>query len=153
MYHSSMSALQADKANARKKIIPSSKKKGLREEFKKTFLPLLIDVFELRQMIRHHKTQNPNVDTKEYKSPKDILEKLQQLQSNIEESKRWCDGIISQISKGIDEAKEALQCIENPVTMDSLSRKSAQKERGSNTNYSQKIKRFFLFFWNKICHQ
>lgn len=55
IYTKSISILQADEHKSPKKIIPSSKISGLREEFKKTFLPLLIDVFELRQMIENYK--------------------------------------------------------------------------------------------------
>lgn len=95
-----------------KKIIPTSATKGLREDFKKTFLPLLIDVFELRQMIDNYKTQMQSTHTVQIemisKSPQEILERLEQLQKDIEESQRWCDGVILQIAKGIEEAKEAL---------------------------------------------
>lgn len=95
-----------------KKIIPTTATKGLREDFKKTFLPLLIDVFELRQMIDNYKTQMQSSETVNIemisKSPEEILERLEQLQKDIEESQRWCDGVILQIAKGIEEAKEAL---------------------------------------------
>ncbi|MCB1107145.1 MAG: hypothetical protein KDK76_03515 [Chlamydiia bacterium] len=94
-----------------KKIIPSIASKGVREKFKKTFLPLLIEIFELRQAIENYQTElqfsNPIVDTPT-KSPQDILLRLEQLQKEIEESQRWCEGVILQIAKGIDEAKEAL---------------------------------------------
>jgi len=98
-----------------KKIIPSTATKGLREDFKKTFLPLLIDVFELRQMIDNYKTQMQSSETVNIemisKSPQEILERLEQLQKDIEESQRWCDGVILQIAKGIKEAKEALTLV------------------------------------------
>ena len=42
------------------------------------------------------------------KSPQQILEKLEELQGDIEETQRWCDGVILQIAKGIEEAREAL---------------------------------------------
>ncbi len=88
-----------------KKIIPSTATQGLREKFKKTFLPLLIDVFELRQMIDNYKS-DPSTNIE--KSPQQILERLEELQGDIEETQRWCDGVILQIAKGIGEAKEAL---------------------------------------------
>jgi len=98
-----------------KKIIPSKATKGLREEFKKTFLPLLIDIFELRQAIDNYKSQvqssHPIQTEKTSKSPQEILDRLEQLQKDIEESQRWCDGVILQISKGIEEAKEALALV------------------------------------------
>lgn len=88
-----------------KKIIPSTATQGLREKFKKTFLPLLIDVFELRKMIDNYKS---NTGESIEKSPQQILERLEELQGDIEETQRWCDGVILQIAKGIKEAKETL---------------------------------------------
>ena len=88
-----------------KKIIPSIATKSLRDNFKKTFLPLLIDVFELRQMIDNYKS-NPTDEIE--KSPQQILERLEELQGDIEETQRWCEGVILQIAKGIEEAREAL---------------------------------------------
>lgn len=88
-----------------KKIIPSTATKGLREKFKMNFLPLLIDVFELRQMIDNYKS---NSSESIEKSPQQILERLEELQGDIEETQRWCDGVILQIAKGIKEAKDAL---------------------------------------------
>ena len=69
------------------------------------FLPLLIDVFELRQMIDNYKS---NSSESIEKSPQQILERLEELQGDIEETQRWCDGVILQIAKGIKEAKDAL---------------------------------------------
>ncbi len=98
-----------------KKIIPSLATKGVREKFKKTFLPLLIEIFELRQSIDNYKTElqtsNAFPDVNISKSPQEILKQLEQLQTDIEESQRWCDGVILQIAKGIEEAKEALDII------------------------------------------
>ena len=104
-----------------KKIILTSATKGLREEFKKTFLPLLIDIFELRQMIDNHKSQkeSPSVPLgKVSKSPREILEQLEQRQKDIEEAQRWCDGVILQIAKGIEEAKEALAILDQDTTQE-----------------------------------
>ena len=89
--------------------------KGLREEFKKTFLPLLIEIFELRQSIENYKSDlqssEPMSSESPSKSPQEILLRLEQLQKDIEESQRWCDGVILQIAKGIEEAKETLDLI------------------------------------------
>ena len=117
-------------SSAPKKIIPSNTSKGLREEFKKTFLPLLIDVFELRQMIDNYMTQMQSsgkvrIETPS-KSPKEILDRLEQLQQEIEESQRWCEGVILQIAKGIDEAKEALTVV-NGTKEDSLLKRLLRK--------------------------
>lgn len=111
MYNSSISQLLAESEKPKKKIIPSSKMKGLREEFKKTFLPLLIDVFELRQMIKSAKGESHDFFEINHKckSPEEIMLRLKELQSDIEESQRWCNGVISQISKGINEVQQALE--------------------------------------------
>ena len=109
-----------------KKIIPSNTSKGLREEFKKTFLPLLIDVFELRQMIDNYVTQMQSSETIQIhptsKSPQEILHRLEQLQQEIEESQRWCEGVILHIAKGIEEAKEALKMVNSPKESSLLKR-------------------------------
>lgn len=98
-----------------KKIIPSGATKGVREEFKKTFLPLLIDIFELRQTIENHKSRlqsdHPFPIGNVSKSPQEILQRLEELQTDIEEAQRWCDGVILQIAKGIEEARETLKLI------------------------------------------
>ena len=97
---------------SQKNIAPTHAISGLREEFKKTFLPLLIDIFELRQMIENHKAQRemPLLPMEKLsKSPQEILDRLEKLQKEIEESQRWCDGVILQISKGIEDAKETLK--------------------------------------------
>lgn len=126
MYHSSMSALRFDQERPVKKIVPSSKMGGLREEYKKVFLPLLIDVFELRQAIRTHKNnEEPSLLSslnKPPKTPQEILERLTELQLDIEESQRWCKGVILQISKGIEETKEALQLIGDSTEMMELAK-------------------------------
>jgi hypothetical protein len=113
MYTDSISLLKADQEKPKKKIIPTSTKSSLREDFKKTFLPLLIDVFELRQRIQNYKAK-PTSSVQ----PKEILLHLEELQKEIEESQRWCEGVILQISKGIEEAKEALQFIEKTSQME-----------------------------------
>ncbi|MCH9630942.1 MAG: hypothetical protein S4CHLAM37_09530 [Chlamydiia bacterium] len=114
--HFTVKSLKTEKQTSKKKIIPTTAQSGLREEFKKTFLPLLIDVFELRQMIETYKMQkkSPELECigKVSKTPQEILNNLKQLQQDIEESQRWCSGVILQISKGIEEAKEALEMIQ-----------------------------------------
>lgn len=129
---SSISALHEDQERPKKKIVPTSKISGLREEFKKTFLPLLIDVFELRQMMASHrssaKSHLPFDIHAPRKSPREILCRLEELQKEIEESQRWCEGVVHQISKGIEETKEALQFIENSPEI--ASRQSEEKGKG-----------------------
>lgn len=97
----------------RKKIIPTTSQGGIREDLKKTFLPLLIDTIELRHMITMHKAQKSSPDSPLYghiyKAPEEILHQLKVMQEDIEEAQRWCSGVISQIAKGIEEAKETLE--------------------------------------------
>lgn len=114
-----------------KKIIASGATKGLREDFKKTFLPLLIDVFELRQMIENYKSaaesSSPIPLGKVTQSPREILSRLEQLQNDIEETKRWCEGVILQIEKGIEEAKDALELLNEKEPEDGLLKKLLKK--------------------------
>ncbi len=120
-----------------KQIIPSSTSKGLREDFKKSFLPLLIDIFELRQMIDTYKSQlespSPFPLGKISKSPIEILERLETLQNEIKETQRWCEGVILQISKGIKEAKEALQMLNGE-----------EKQTSSSSKYQSFFKKIFM---------
>lgn len=106
---------KASSLEGRKKIIPTLAHSGLRDAFKKTFLPLLIDIFELRQMIDTYKIHNQSPQLRYFgkvsKTPQEILTQLKQIQQDIEESQRWCEGVIVQISKGIKEAQEALELI------------------------------------------
>ena len=104
-----------------KKIIATSVSHTLREEFKKTFLLLLIEVFELRQTIQNFKNPNnfsPFPSNKPPTSPNEILKRLEVLQNEIEETKRWCEGVVLQISKGVQEAREALQDPSVPKPVD-----------------------------------
>ena len=111
-FKESISVNQTSSPKQPKKIIPTMATQGLREEFKKTFLPLLIEVFELRQSIENYTTQlrspqrfSLGIDSK---SPQEILSRLEVLQNDIEESERWCQGVILQIAKGVEEATRAL---------------------------------------------
>lgn len=99
-----------------KKIIPTIAHSNMREDFKKLFLPLLIDIFELRQMLDNYKLkqQYPDLYTfeKEARKPAEIMDQLKQIQLEIEESQRWCQGVILQITKGIEQAQETVKMIE-----------------------------------------
>lgn len=100
---STISPASLSAQSAPKKIIPSTEEVGLREKFKKTFLPLLIEVFELRQMIDNYKSGA--LETVE-KSPEEIITELEEIQHNIEEIQRWSEGVTVQIEKGLEEAEE-----------------------------------------------
>jgi hypothetical protein len=110
---------------SKKKIIPTAAHSGLREDYKKIFLPLLIDIFELRQMIDTYKVQQQSPKLRYFgkvsKTPQEILLQLQHMQLDIEESQRWCEGVILQISKGIQEAKEALELLSPSSSKESSS--------------------------------
>ena len=95
-----------------KRIVPTSALCSLREQFKKSFLPLLIDIFELRQMISNRKAEDegsPLPLGKTSRPPKEILKELEAKQHEVEEVQRWFSGVISQISKGIEEVREMIE--------------------------------------------
>ena len=97
--------------DSEKKIIPSNSQGGIREEFKKVFLPLLIEVFELRQQIDTFKMQQEGAPAIEKLkvSPEQALKRLMQIQETIEETMRWCEGVIPQIARAITDAQEILK--------------------------------------------
>ncbi|PCI77954.1 hypothetical protein COB21_01995 [Candidatus Aerophobetes bacterium] len=121
-----------------KKIIATKASKGLRDAFKELFLPLLIDVFELRQIINNHKSLTKEDFTlgKINKSPQEILSRLEQMQQDIKESRRWCEGVILQIEHGIKDAKETLEIIEH--------------DRQNLLKKQHKAKTFFLSLLKKV---
>ena len=91
------------------KIVPSAATKEFEKKIKNIFLPLLTNIFELKQMINRYKMELPSTQTIKMKlTPREILMELKQLQKDAEESQRWCAGIILQTSKGIEEVKELL---------------------------------------------
>ena len=98
---------QKTKGTSLKKILPSPKMESVKKELKKMFLPLFIDIFELRQRIQNYKTTSP-FSSRNEKSPKEILEHLTFLKNDIEEAQRWCEGIVLQIVKSVEEAKKVL---------------------------------------------
>lgn len=106
----SPSSSQSSAQSTPSKIVPSNANRAFSEECKKMFSPLLINIFELRQMIDNYKTQLQSTDQveKTFKLLQEVFAQLEQLQKDIEEALRWCNGLTIQISKGINEAKEAL---------------------------------------------
>ncbi len=110
---------QPQESAQKKRIVITNTQKSLRELFKKTFLPLLIDVSELRLMLEDYKLQKTSGRIFQMegldKSPEEILMKLQQLQDDIAETRRWCEGVISQIDRGIDETKDLLEFLGKDV--------------------------------------
>ena len=82
-------------------------------------------------MIDNYKSQaespSPFPMGKMTQSPREILEKLEQLQNDIEETQRWCEGVILQIAKGIKEATETLELIEGKEPEQGLLKKLLKK--------------------------
>lgn len=114
-----------------KKITPTNVHTTIRGEFKKMFLPLLIDIFELRQATQNYKNSIYSEELIETsileKNPEQILEKLEEIQTQVEEAQTWCQGVILQISKGITEAKSLLQETEDHNRKDRNTRKKRKR--------------------------
>lgn len=131
-----------------KKIVVTTVHSGLRDEFKKMFLPLLIDIFELRQLIDTYKLQKQSPTFhhlgKASKTPEEIMMKLREMQADIEESQRWCNGVIQQIAKGIQEAQETFDYAQkqNLHLEETLNRKS-------KFSFNQLINRIKGLLWKK----
>ena len=99
-----------------KKIIATKFVSRLQEEFKQTFVPLLIEVFKLRQLTEAYKREkegDPFV-TQLTTSPEEILRQLEEMKETIEEAKRWHEGVLSQVSRGIEETKAIITFLEEP---------------------------------------
>ena len=77
------------------------------KECKSLFVPLLDEIIQMQHHIKS-KTQFYQLHSvqKQTKSNKDILQKLHQFKASIEESKRWCDSLLMQIEKGIEELEK-----------------------------------------------
>jgi hypothetical protein len=115
--HSDLSAINPQKTlhafqspPLNKKIVATSLSHHVREQFKKTFVPLLIEVFELRQQLSNieHDNSSP-FSTSSTLCVDEITAKLQRLKKEIEETKRWCEGVELQIEKGLQDAQKLIQ--------------------------------------------
>ena len=98
-------------ASSSKKIIAKKFVSRLQEEFKQTFVPLLIEVFKLRQLIETHqrkKEGDPFVSPLTT-PPEEILKQLEEMQATLEEAKRWHEGVLSQVARGIEETKAIIE--------------------------------------------
>ena len=92
-----------------RKITASEVTPSVRSKFKEIFLPLLIDIFELRQTTENYKNQlfSEELIHKAVlkQPPEEILQNLQSIQAQVLEAKNWCDSVLLQLSKATDEAK------------------------------------------------
>ncbi|MCH9613036.1 MAG: hypothetical protein S4CHLAM102_15380 [Chlamydiia bacterium] len=107
----SIASFKGRESHTDKKIRPTEAVAGLREEFKKAFLPLFVDMFELKQKIERYKSSQSPFVTEEQRStqtPQEIIRRLNHLKDDIEESKKWCEGMVLEVSKAIEEATTAL---------------------------------------------
>jgi hypothetical protein len=101
-------------SSSTKKIIATKFVSRLQEEFKQTFVPLLIEVFKLRQVIETYQRakEGDPFATQLTTSPEDILRHLEEMQETIEEAKRWQEGVLSQVVRGIEETKAIISFLE-----------------------------------------
>jgi uncharacterized small protein (DUF1192 family) len=99
-----------------KKIVATTISQNIREEFKKTFVPILVEVFELRQQITNHLNQDDGNQLFSHStlSINEITARLNLLKKEIEETKRWCEGVQLQIEKGLIEAQKSPACQAEP---------------------------------------
>ena len=97
-------------AEPAKKIIATKVTKDLLETYRKTFLPLLIEVFELRQSLSTHKLHSESPELKHlgkvHQTPEEILTRLEEIHDNVQETLLWCNGTIKQVQKALEEAKQ-----------------------------------------------
>lgn len=117
LIHSDLSAINPQKTlhafqspAPNKKIVATSLSHRVREQFKKTFVPLLIEVFELRQQLSNidYGSASPFTASSPL-SVEEIHAKLQRLKKEIEETKRWCEGVELQIEKGLQDAQKLMK--------------------------------------------
>ena len=101
-------------ASSNKKIIATKLTSRLQEEFKQTFVPLLIEVFKLRQLTETYQraTEGDPFITQLTTSPEEILKQLEEMKETLEEAKRWHEGVLSQVTRGLEETRSLLQFIE-----------------------------------------
>lgn len=92
-----------------KKIVATKVTKDLLEIHRDTFLPLLIEVFELRQMLGTYKLQQESPEVRHFgkmpQSPEEILKRLEEIHGDINETLMWCSGALKQVNKTIEEAQ------------------------------------------------
>lgn len=102
-----------------KKIVVTTLHCGLREEFKKMFLPLLIDIFELRQLIDTYKLQKQSRSFqhlgKASKTPEEIMVKLREMQADIEESQGGAMASFDKSQKASKRHKKPLIMSKNKI--------------------------------------
>lgn len=92
-----------------KKLVAARIENSIRIVLQRTFVPLLIEIFELRQAIDnlYLKKQDPKnlLCEKMVKTPEEILSRLEEIRENVAETLRWSEGLMLQIEKNLEEIK------------------------------------------------
>lgn len=89
-----------------KRIIPTQSKSSFRDKHRELYLPLLIQIYELRGKLDLLKSPDPLYTPTE--SAETIYNKLKVLENEILEATRWCDGVVLQLSKALTEANKLI---------------------------------------------
>lgn len=87
----------------KKRIVPTKSGSTFRDKHREIYLPILIQVIELRGKLEQMKNPDPLSDSSE--CPEQILGKLELLESDIIEAQRWCEGVVLQLGKAMEEAR------------------------------------------------
>jgi len=110
-------------SSCQRKIIATEVNPTIRSKFKEIFLPLMIDIFELRQTTQNYKNQSFSEDLIQKailkQPPAEVLQNLKSIQDQVEEAKNWCDGVLLQLSKAIEEAS-AIVCTPKKSFIESI---------------------------------
>ena len=80
--------------------------KDLREQIKKTMIPLLIRIFELKLAAQQAARPPSRLHKKLQQSPKEIRNTLQDLQEDLHHLNLWTVSAQKQIEKALNEAEE-----------------------------------------------
>ena len=80
----------------------------LRGQIKKVMIPLLIKIFELKLAAQQAKTPPSRLQKKIHESPEEILNQLDQVESDLKLLHLWCISCQKQIEKARNEAEEAV---------------------------------------------
>jgi len=104
--------LESAKKAKPKKIIAARIENSVRVALQRTFLPLLIEVFELKGQMQSLIAQKKDPRLKVIEkpvtlTPDQVIDRMRGIQENVEETMRWCEGLLSQLKKGIEEAEKA----------------------------------------------
>lgn len=133
---------------------PSSRKlsvtqtsRSICDKLKEVFLPLMIEIFELKQSTSGYKNQIFPDELIQVailkKHPEEILQSLETIQREVEEARNWCEGVLLQLSKASKEAREMLEeigiekkgesFIDSVIDLFHLAKKEGKENEHSNS--------------------